>query len=135
MSNMILISAIAAVVVAGVTIYIVKKQSSKRKVLDISDLKVETTDSELCMDDIVGIFKQQSLKPQEDTPFIARGEEIYDMRLRPKEKLHKEGYDCLFLGSYKEKEGVVSPIVLIFYKSMDEKLKNLMENKKLVVLQ
>lgn len=133
MSNTLLISGIAVVAVAGVLIYVALKRKKSTKELDISNIKEEAAE-EVTLADIVGIFKQQNLQQQNDTPFIAKGESIFGMLLRPEEKLHKEGYESLLLGTYREKEGTVSPLIVIHYKSMDEKLKNVIGNEKLVVL-
>lgn len=135
MSNTLLISGIAVIFVAGALIYVASKRKGKSKVLDISNIKEETTDELLTLADIVGIFKQQNLQQQNDTPFIAKGESIFGMLLKPEEKMHKEGYESLVVGTYREKEETISPLIVIHYKSMDEKLKNVIGNEKLVVLQ
>lgn len=52
----------------------------------------------------------------------------------PAEKLYKEGFQSLLLGTFHEVQDTISPLILIYYKTADQKLKETLGDEKLVVL-
>lgn len=121
---------IGTIVVAGFVgyAYIRSQQKKRESIININEVPTETTDNEVKLDDIVGLFKQMRLDKQVDTPFIALDiEETFGRELGPKEALHKEGYKTLFIGVLNN-DKYVKFARIIYARMLDSKLTDLFKN-------
>lgn len=129
MGNTILVT--AAIIAAAGAAYIIARNRRMPKVYTLDNIKEETIEGTITLDDIVGLFKQQSLNPKEDTPFIAKG----DLRkFFSNVKIDKEGYKTILVGTYRNKKEECNPLILIHAKDFDDKIVEVFGNENLVVL-
>lgn len=142
---------IGALVGAGALYYAYKKGAFKqnRPKKAIEGLSVKVIEGTLSFNDVVGWFKSQNLKKEEDTPFIALfdkcretifGEQLganWDFTIPPLSEvvLHEDKKAKIFLGVYNEEKDEIIPSLLILADAFDEKTTEVFGNESLVVLQ
>lgn len=136
------VAVIAAVAVAAY--FIIKWTNGKRPAqtnggVDLTDVPKDLIDRELTMAEVSTIFRSMNLTPAEHTPVIADGAALAkSFAIRPEGALVQEGYVCLVLGIYVEKEQKMSYRKIVFAKSFDARLQEALAtavgNNPLIVL-
>lgn len=111
-----------------------KKQSKGPAVIDLTNAREEVTEGTLNFSDVAGLFKQQHLNKEEDTPFICTGAVEGTLAFTPAEKLTKPGYKLLLLGSFNNKTDEARVFTVVYCKDFDEKTKETLGNEPLVRL-
>lgn len=100
---------------------VVAQQST---ILDLSQVKVETLDGELKMEDVVSILKSHNLNQTLHTPFIVSN--LSDIRVKPEGFFDKPGYVPLVIGVFHESKDNIRLLEVIFAKSYNERLQKVL---------
>jgi len=106
------------------------KQTENARTIDLSNVKTETLEGVLKMDDIVGIFKAKNLNPTKDTPFISKS--LNGLIVTPKGILEKTNYVSVVLGVNYESN--IDIFEIIYAKAFDKKLEDSFANRDLITL-
>ena len=116
--------------------YIVHKRKQNKKIILSPDNTITSTiEGELPFSDVVSFFKTLNLKKGDDTPFIARkSEKTKDIFNTYNLQFEVVDYKWLFIGVYNEKEESITNYKVIYAKSFDQQLEELLGNEDLVVL-
>lgn len=102
-----------------------KQSASQLKIADFSQVKIETVEGELRLDDVVSIFKSQNLDPNVHTPFIAGSLTGFDVK--PEGFLNRPGYVPLVIGVYNDGKENIQFMEVVFAMSFDDKLQKVLE--------
>ena len=130
-------AAIIVIVAICIIGYIVHKRKQNKKIILSPDNTITSTiEGELPFSDVISFFKTLNLKKGEDIPFICqkseRTEEIFNIYNLQFELV---GYKWLFVGVYNEKEESITNYKVIYAKSFEQKLEELLSNEDLVILE
>ncbi len=106
------------------------KQAEKARTIDLSNVKTETLEGYLKMDDIVSIFKARSLNPTTDIPFISKT--LEGLIVTPKGILEKADYVSVVLGVNYDSN--IEIFEIIYAKAFDKKLEDAFANRDLITL-
>jgi hypothetical protein len=106
------------------------KQTENARTIDLSNVKTETLEGVLKMDDIVGIFKAKNLNPTKDTPFLSKS--LNGLIVTPKGILEKPNYVSVVLGVNYESN--IDIFEIIYAKAFDKKLEDSFANRDLITL-
>ena len=106
------------------------KQTEKARTIDLSNVKTETLEGYLKMDDIVSIFKARSLNPTTDIPFISKT--LEGLIVTPKGILEKADYVSVVLGVNYDSN--IDIFEIIYAKAFDKKLEDAFINRDLITL-
>ncbi len=124
----------AAVVMAALAFFfLIRKGKKNGGDKESPDLKSETVESELSLDDVVAYFKSLNLDPKIHKPFIANGnsekfQQIASFRF-PNDKA---GYSLLVFGVYDSKSDSITECRIVYAKSIDSKLIDILGDDHLV---
>lgn len=128
---------IAVLLLTAVGIYIYKTRSQKDKNVDVDsdDLPSEILDGELTLDAVIAFFKSKSLEQDKHKPFIANGfSDEWQKKCNCKFPPQKDGYVSIVLGVFNEKTDTLEYAKIVYAKSLDKKLLDVLGNDKLIVL-
>ncbi len=125
----------SAVITAACLYLLYKKGNSVKRtnLLDLSNVKIETIDGILRLDDIVHIFKSFNLNQETDTPFIADKNKLEKLfEVYPFNILKKEDYTSVVIGVYKQEPKKKETVMLeiIYAKTLDKELEDVLSQAK-----
>lgn len=122
--------AFVTIVVAAIGAYFYS-QRKKSKFEFTSDI----LDAELSFDEVMAFFKSKNLNKDVHTPFIANGDsaELKEMIHQPYPE-KKEGYVSLLLGVYNKDTDEIEDAKLIYAKSIDAKISDILGCETMIVL-
>ena len=128
--------AIAATTV-GVFYYYQTNQKGRVKKFDLSGAKSEIIDGEIRLDDVVDYLKSQKLSKDVHIPFIASYKEgtINSLKIFFENINDKEGYQILLIGIFDNNTEELSDIKILYGRSFDPKLCEIIGNAPLIVLE
>jgi len=125
---------LSIVVVAIAVALILKFRKKPKNGQEEIEYSTSVVDDVLRMSDVVAYFKSLSLNQDLHTPFLALELDVLQYIIS-KEDFHKEGYKTIVLGVYEETLDRLKYTRVVYCKDFDEKLKEIMGEEKLVVLQ
>ena len=125
----------SAVFTAACLYLLYKKGNSVKRtnLLDLSNVKIETIDGILRLNDIVHIFKSFNLNQETDTPFIADKNKLEKLfKVYPSNILKKEDYTSVVIGVYKQEPKKKETVMLeiIYAKALDKELEDVLSQAK-----
>ena len=125
---------LSIVVVAIAVALILKFRKKSKNGQEEIEYSTSVVDDVLRMSDVVAYFKSLSLNQDLHTPFLTLELDVLQS-LISKDDLQKDGYKTIILGVYEESFDTIKYSRVIHCKDFDEKLKEILGEEKLVVLQ